>query len=63
MQGAPPLEVTQAQTLGPSTGDLPLSSLFDTIKQTVLRMRGEIFNLEKPADFNRAMEAISRRGK
>jgi hypothetical protein len=40
-----------------------LSSLFDTIKQTVLRMRGKIFNLEMPADFNKAMEEISRRGK
>jgi hypothetical protein len=59
----PPLEVTQAQNLGSSTGDLPLSSLFDTIKQTVLRMRGKIFNLEKPADFDRGMEEIGRRPK
>jgi len=59
----PPLGATQAQALGPSTDDLDLSTLFDTIKQTVLRMRGKIFNLEKPADFDRAMEEISRRGK
>jgi hypothetical protein len=57
----PPMEVTQAQNLGPSTRDLDLSSLFDTIKKTVLRMRGKIFNLEQPADFNRALEEISRR--
>jgi len=59
----PPLEVTQAQTIGPAPDDLPLSSLWDTIKQTVLRMRGKIFNLEKPADFDQAMEEISRRQK
>ena len=59
----PPLEITQAQTSGGPPDDLPLSSLFDTIKQTVLRMRGKIFNLDKPTDFDKAMEEISRRGK
>jgi hypothetical protein len=32
-------------------------------RQTVLRIRGKIFNLEKPADLDRAMEEISRRGR
>lgn len=63
MRGGPPLEVTEAQTPGPSSDDFALSIPFDTIKQTVLRMRGKIFNLEKAADFNRAMEEISRHGK
>ena len=39
------------------------STPFDTIKQTVLRMRGKIFNLEKPADFDRAIEEIRRPAK
>ena len=59
----PPLEVTQAQNLDPSTDDLPLNSLFDTINQTVLRLRGKIFTLVNPADFDRAMEEIGHRPK
>ena len=63
MQGGPPLAVTEGQTPGPSAGDLALSTLFDTIKQTVLRMKGKIFVIETPAEFSKAMEEIDRRGK
>jgi hypothetical protein len=36
---------------------------FDTIKQTVLRMKGKIFVIQAPADFSKAIEEIDRRGK
>lgn len=52
--GPPAAAVRNPQIMDGSLWGTP----FDTIKQTVLRMRGKIFNLEKPADFDRAMEEI-----
>ena len=42
---------------------LAATNLFDTIKQTVLRMKGKIFVIQTPADLSQAIEEIDRRGK
>ena len=41
----------------------PASNQFDTIKQTVLRMKGKIFVIQTPAELSKAIEEIDRRGK
>jgi hypothetical protein len=51
--------VAQAQMPGPSPDGLA-SDLFDTIKQTVLRMKGKIFVIQTPADLSKAIEEIDR---
>ena len=56
--GGPPPAVAQA-----SPDQLAATNLFDTIKQTVLRMKGKIFVIQAPADLSRAIEEIDRRGK
>jgi hypothetical protein len=47
---------------GPSSDDVT-SNLYDTIKQTVLRMKGKIFVIQTPEDLSRAIEEIDRRRK
>jgi hypothetical protein len=42
---------------------LAATNLFDTIKQTVLRMKGKIFVIQTPADLSKAIEEIDHRGK
>jgi len=56
-QGDPPAlaQASQNQMIG--------ANLFDTIKQTVLRMKGKIFVIQEPADLSKAIEEIDRRGK
>jgi hypothetical protein len=56
-QGDPPA-VAQA-----SPDQLAAANLFDTITQTVLRMKGNIFLTQTPADLSKAIEEIDRRGK
>ncbi len=46
-----------------SPDQLAATNLFDTIKQTVLRMQGKIFVIQAPADLSKAIEEIDRRGK
>jgi hypothetical protein len=60
MHGGPPPAAAQAQMPGPSPGEAA-STLFDTIKQTVLRMKGKIFVIQTPADLSKAIEEIDRR--
>jgi hypothetical protein len=60
--GGPPPAVAQAQMPGPSPEEVA-SNLFDTIKQTVLRMKGKIFVIQTPADLSKAIEEIDRRRK
>jgi hypothetical protein len=60
MHGGPPPAAAQAQMPGPSPGEVA-STLFDTIKQTVLRMKGKIFVIQTPADLSKAIEEIDRR--
>ena len=45
---------------GPSNAS---ANPFDTIKQTVLRMKGKIFVIQTPAELSKAIEEIERRGK
>jgi hypothetical protein len=59
--GAPPA-AREAQMAGPDPGNASASP-FDTIKQTVLRMKGKIFVIQTPADLSKAIEEIDRRGK
>jgi hypothetical protein len=60
MHGGPPPAAAQAQMPGPSPGEVA-STLFDTIKQTVMRMKGKIFVIQTPADLSKAIEEIDRR--
>jgi hypothetical protein len=62
-RGGPPRVVAPAQMPGRSPDELASTTPFDTIKQTVLRMKGKIFVIQTPADFSKAIEEIDRRGK
>jgi len=59
-RGGPPAAVAEARRPGPSRDDV---TPFDTIKQTVLRMKGKIFVIQTPAELSKAIEEIDRRGK
>jgi hypothetical protein len=63
MPGGPPAVVTESQMPGPSRDEMATTTPFDSIKQTVLRMKGKIFVIQTPADFSKAIEEIDRRGK
>jgi hypothetical protein len=56
-QGDPPA-LAQA-----SPDQLVATNLFDTIKQSVLRMKGKIFVIQTPTDLSKAIEEIDSRGK
>ncbi len=60
--GIPPA-VMESRMPGPSRDEAAGINLFDTIKQTVLRMKGKIFVIQTPAEFSKAIEEIDRRGK
>jgi hypothetical protein len=62
VHGGPPSAVAQAQRPGPDPGNASANP-FDTIKQTVLRMKGKIFVIQTPADLSKAIEEIDHRGK
>ena len=62
-RGGPPPEVVRARMGVPSPDELASTTPFDTIKQTVLRMKGKIFVIQTPADLSKAIEEIDRRGK
>jgi hypothetical protein len=62
MPGGPPPAVREAQMPGPDRYQLA-SNLFDSIKQTVLRMKGKIFVIQTPAELLKAIGEIDRRGK
>ena len=53
----PPQAVRQAQMPGPS---LASTTPFDTIKQTVLRIKGKIFVIQTPMDLAKAVGEIDR---
>lgn len=61
--GGPPPAVMESRMPGPSRDEAAGINLFDTIKQTVLRMKGKIFVIETPAELSKAIEEIDRRGK
>jgi hypothetical protein len=46
-----------------SPDQLAATNLSDTIKQTVLHMKGKIFVIQTPADLSKAIKEIDRRGK
>jgi hypothetical protein len=60
--GGPPPAVREAQMAGPGR-DALASNPFDTIKQTVLRMRGKIFVIQTPGELSKAIAEIDRRRK
>jgi hypothetical protein len=62
MPGGPPPAVREAQMPGPGRDQLA-SNPFDSIKQTVLRMKGKIFVIQTPAELSKAIGEIDRRGK
>jgi hypothetical protein len=62
MAGGPPPAVREAQMPGPGRDQLA-SNTFDSIKQTVLRMKGKIFVIQTPAELSKAIAEIDRRGK
>jgi hypothetical protein len=62
MHGGPPSGVMQAQMPGPDPRNASASP-FDTIKQTVLRMKGKVFVIQTPEELSKAIEEIDRRGK
>ena len=61
--GGPPPAVIESRMPGPSRDEMASTSLFDTIKQTVLRMKGKIFVIQTTAELSKAIEEIDRRGK
>lgn len=60
MHGGPPSAMAQAERPGPGPGN-GSANPFDTIKQTVLRMKGKIFVIQTPANLSKAIEEIDRR--
>jgi hypothetical protein len=56
-RGGPPAAVAEARRSGPFRDDV---TPFDTIKQTVLRMKGKIFVIQTPADLSNAIAEIGR---